>query len=98
MVWAATTVFRMVQHSNVDVRLGLLNWVVAGPELHRWHHSRHRTESEANYGNALIVWDVLFGTRRLPDRAPPLDVGLAGKPYPSSYVAQILAPFRGIVP
>ena len=96
VVWAATTVFRMVQHSNVDVRLGPLNWVLAGPELHRWHHSRDRTESEANYGNALIVWDVVFGTRRLPDRPPPLDVGLAGKPYPSAYGAQILAPFRGL--
>ena len=64
--------------------------------MHRWHHSRDRTESEANYGNALIVWDVVFGTRRLPDRAPPLDVGLAGKPYPSAYGAQILAPFRGL--
>jgi sterol desaturase/sphingolipid hydroxylase (fatty acid hydroxylase superfamily) len=96
VVWSATTVFRMVQHSNVDVRLGPLNWVLAGPELHRWHHSRDRSESEANYGNALIVWDVVFGTRRLPGRAPPLEVGLAGKPYPSAYVEQILAPFRGL--
>jgi sterol desaturase/sphingolipid hydroxylase (fatty acid hydroxylase superfamily) len=93
-VWAASTVFRMLQHSNVDVRLGPLNWVLAGPELHRWHHSRDRTESEANYGNVLIVWDALFGTRRLPARAPPLDVGLAGAPYPSAYGAQLLAPFR----
>lgn len=94
--WASSTVFRMLQHSNVDVRLGPLNWLLAGPELHRWHHSRDRAEGDRNYGNVLIVWDVLFGTRSLPRRPPPLDVGLAGAPYPSAYGAQLLAPFRGI--
>lgn len=27
------------QHCNIDVRLGLLNYLISGPELHRWHHS-----------------------------------------------------------
>ena len=27
------------QHSNCRVRLGPLNYLVSGPELHRWHHS-----------------------------------------------------------
>jgi sterol desaturase/sphingolipid hydroxylase (fatty acid hydroxylase superfamily) len=97
IVWAFSTVFRMFQHSNVDVRLGPLNWVFAGPELHRWHHSPRRAESEANYGNVLILWDVLFRTRRMPASSPPLDVGLGGTaPYPGAYAAQLLAPFRGL--
>ena len=54
------------QHSNGDVRLGLLNHLISGPELHRWHHSRVAAESNTNYGNNLIVWDILFGTRFLP--------------------------------
>ena len=45
------------QHCNIDVRLGVLNYVVSGPELHRWRHSIHPEESNQNYGNNLIVWD-----------------------------------------
>lgn len=79
------------QHSNVDVRLGPLNWIIAGPELHRWHHSRVIAESNSNYGNNLIVWDALFGTRFLP----PRDVGALGllnQRYPKDIVGQTLAP------
>ncbi|MCK4868126.1 MAG: sterol desaturase family protein, partial [Alphaproteobacteria bacterium] len=50
------------QHSNCDIRLGPLNYVISGPELHRWHHSMDIGESNRNYGNNLIVWDILFGT------------------------------------
>jgi sterol desaturase/sphingolipid hydroxylase (fatty acid hydroxylase superfamily) len=32
------------QHSNCDVRLGPLNDVISGPELHRWHRRSHRSE------------------------------------------------------
>jgi ornithine lipid hydroxylase len=53
-------------HANVDVRLGALNRVIAGPELHRWHHSADVAESQHNYGSKLIVWDSLFGTRYHP--------------------------------
>lgn len=66
-----------VQHANIDLRLGPLNWLVAGPELHRWHHSRLPVEANHNYGHLLIVWDVVFRTRLLPaDRAPPIEPGL----------------------
>ncbi|MCB0997625.1 MAG: sterol desaturase family protein [Acidimicrobiales bacterium] len=54
------------QHSNCDVSLGPLNHLVSGPELHRWHHSVELVEANHNYGNNVIVWDTLFGTRWLP--------------------------------
>jgi sterol desaturase/sphingolipid hydroxylase (fatty acid hydroxylase superfamily) len=92
IVWAFSTVFRMLQHSNVDVRLGPLNWIFAGPELHRWHHSPKRSE-QTNYGNVLAIWDVLFKTRRMPE-SPPLEVGLDSGKYPTAYAAQLLEPFR----
>lgn len=79
------------QHSNVDVRLGPLNWVIAGPELHRWHHSRIIEESNSNFGNNLIVWDALFGTRFLPRRKVG-DLGLLNRSYPKDIVGQTLAP------
>jgi sterol desaturase/sphingolipid hydroxylase (fatty acid hydroxylase superfamily) len=89
------TVFRLLQHSNVDVRLGPLNWVFSMAELHRWHHSRKIEEADSNFGNIVIFWDVLFGTRYLPPRRPPADVGIDGMPeFPTSYLAQLAIPFR----
>jgi len=84
------------QHCNVPVRIGPLNWIFSMAELHRWHHSRLPVESNRNYGQNLIVWDAVFGTRYLPrDREPPFDIGLTGLPrYPMTWLAQQLAPFR----
>jgi ornithine lipid hydroxylase len=82
------------QHSNCRVRLGLLNWILAGPELHRWHHSARPAEGNANYGNKLILWDVVFGTRFLPHRRRVGALGLLDPSYPTGFAAQLAAPFR----
>lgn len=81
------------QHSNVAVRLGLLNWLISGPELHRWHHSRLPDESDRNFGNNVIVWDTLFGTRFLPAGRECKDLGLLNRHYPTSLVEQLRTPF-----
>ena len=81
------------QHCNVEVRLGFLNHVVSGPELHRWHHSKFPEESNRNYGNNLIVWDTLFGTRFLPEDRLVGDLGLKNREYPMSFLGQVRTPF-----
>lgn len=95
-VFAAYFVFYAVngfyQHSNADVRLGWLNWIVAGPELHRWHHSTVICEGHANYGNNLIIWDACFGTRLLPHKRTVAEVGIGNKKWPRGFLSQIVAP------
>jgi len=81
------------QHSNADVRLGLLNWVIAGPELHRWHHSAKLAEAQSNYGNNLIVWDTVFGTRFLPNGGSVGRIGIGNPHWPHGFFAQLAAPF-----
>ncbi len=81
------------QHSNCKVRLGPLNYVVSGPELHRWHHSELVRESNNNYGNNLIIWDVLFGTRFLPKGRGVGPLGLPNRRYPAGFVSQMRTPF-----
>lgn len=89
-------VFGMLQHCNVDFRLGPLNYVFSMAEPHRWHHSRVLSEANTNYGSNLIVYDLLFGSFFLPrDRQPPENIGIADMPdFPQSYLAQLAAPFR----
>ena len=81
------------QHSNCDVRLGPLNYIVSGPELHRWHHSEFSEESDTNFGNNLIVWDLLFGTRFLPAGRVVGRLGLVNRNYPTGFLAQMKTPF-----
>jgi len=90
-VWYAVNGF--FQHSNVDVRLGVLNYLVSGPELHRWHHSMWKEESDHNYGNHLIVWDIVFGSRYLPPDRKVEALGLVNRRYPSGFMDQMTSPF-----
>jgi sterol desaturase/sphingolipid hydroxylase (fatty acid hydroxylase superfamily) len=82
----------------VDVRLGPLNWIFSGPDLHRWHHSSVIEESNKNYGATLIFWDILFGTRFLPkDRRTPAILGIPQIPtFPKTFLGQLWVPFRWV--
>lgn len=81
------------QHCNIDVRLGMLNYLISGPELHRWHHSMWKQESNHNYGNNLIVWDLVFRTWYLPDDKEVGELGLLNRHYPGSFTKQMATPF-----
>lgn len=85
------------QHSNVDVKLGWLNYLISGPELHRWHHSKLIRESNSNYGNNVSVWDWIFGTFHYPKDTEVGELGLFNRQYPMAFSAQMRAPFiRGL--
>jgi len=91
-----TAVHGIFQHANVQLRLGVLNHFFSMAELHRWHHSKTMDESNHNYGQTIIIWDTLFGTRFLPDdREPPAEIGIPGlSAFPMTWWAQIKSPFR----
>lgn len=97
-VFAAYFVFYAIngfyQHSNADIRLGPLNWIIAGPELHRWHHSIKLSEAQSNYGNNLIIWDAVFGTRFLPKDREVARIGIGNPAWPQEFLAQMYAPFK----
>jgi sterol desaturase/sphingolipid hydroxylase (fatty acid hydroxylase superfamily) len=82
------------QHCNIRLRYGFLNYIVGSAETHRWHHSRAPREANANYGNTVIVWDLLFGTWFLPADRDVDELGLSDPTYPKSFVGLMRAPFR----
>lgn len=81
------------QHSNIDLRFGVLNYVFSTAELHRWHHSKSIQESSTNYGNNTIVWDLMFGSWFLPKDREVETLGLYNTAYPMSFMAQLKTPF-----
>jgi sterol desaturase/sphingolipid hydroxylase (fatty acid hydroxylase superfamily) len=52
-------------HSNLRVRLGLIEWLIATPAFHHWHHTSH-APLDRNFASMLPLLDRLFGTWHLP--------------------------------
>ncbi|MEX0838801.1 MAG: sterol desaturase family protein [Parvibaculum sp.] len=92
MVSAVTAVVGILTHCNIEMRCGPLNYVFNTPELHRWHHSMKPDEGNRNYGENLMIFDMIFGTYINPRRRPPTDIGIA-HPMPEDFIGQIKAPF-----
>ncbi len=94
---AFTQPVQILQHANLPLRHGWLNTVFSTNELHRAHHSTSREQGDSNFGSALIVWDLLFGTYRGVSQAEPKGIGLyPGSSYPAqaSFAKQLLSMFK----
>ena len=77
-------------HANVRLPLGPLNWIIATPHSHRWHHAYAVEGRGCNFGAQLIFMDSLFGTLRLPEAAPKR-YGISD-PVPVTYAEQLAWP------
>ena len=74
----------MVSHFNIDSRVGWLNYVLSGTELHRFHHSADPAQAK-NYGAIVTLWDQLFGTFRYRPDSVPRRLGVERpQTYPAS--------------
>lgn len=83
----------MLDHANVDARLGVLEMVITGPATHRLHHSRDLREGSSNFGSALVVWDMIFGTWINPLKHPGVAALGVAIPEPTGFIAQLVHPF-----
>jgi sterol desaturase/sphingolipid hydroxylase (fatty acid hydroxylase superfamily) len=83
----------LLQHANIDLRLGVFNYVLSGPEVHRWHHHDNWKVSAHNFAHTFIVWDLIFGTYHRPKNESVGNLGL-GYDYPQGFWAQLWAPWR----
>jgi sterol desaturase/sphingolipid hydroxylase (fatty acid hydroxylase superfamily) len=91
-----TSIYGQLQHANIRLRTGPLDFLFSTPGLHRWHHSRDPREGNHNYGAVLSCWDLLFRSFFRPrGRELAGAVGIGALPhFPAGYLAQQLSPFR----
>jgi sterol desaturase/sphingolipid hydroxylase (fatty acid hydroxylase superfamily) len=81
----------MLNHANVRLRLGPLEWLLVTPRAHRVHHVVEHTER--NLGTFLTVWDRLRGT--FVDEEVSGAMGVPGElDYPQGLVSMLIEPFR----
>ncbi|HEV7310418.1 sterol desaturase family protein [Ensifer sp.] len=89
---AVTAFIGILTHCNVDMRTGVFDFVFSTPRLHRWHHSKDLREGNMNYGENVVVWDLLFGTYYNPDRRSSTDIGIKGQ-IAKGFLRQLTQPF-----
>jgi sterol desaturase/sphingolipid hydroxylase (fatty acid hydroxylase superfamily) len=87
----------IVQHSNVDARLGPLQKHLSIGRIHHLHHVNWGTEGDCNFGLLLTIWDRLLGTfhEKPPREITAKDLGVDEVPnFPKGYVEQFLFPLH----
>jgi sterol desaturase/sphingolipid hydroxylase (fatty acid hydroxylase superfamily) len=78
-------------HANLKWRLGPLEWFVATPAFHHWHHT-YEVPLNRNFAPMLPWVDRLFGTYYTPKTQWPLRYG-TDAPMAASLAGQLLQPF-----
>lgn len=90
------TITLIVQHSNVDTRLGPFEGHLSIGRLHHLHHVNWGTEGDCNFGLLLTAWDKMLGTFKAAPSRPitARDMGIDELPnFPKSFLEQLILPF-----
>ena len=94
------TIWGFFIHANLRWRFGPLEWLVATPAFHHWHHTNDENFNH-NYSTMLPWMDRIFGTHYMPRGKWPPSYGIDDK-LPDSFSDQLLYPLlpassRGVV-
>lgn len=77
-------------HANLRWRFGPLEWVIATPAFHHWHHTLDGPINK-NYSSTLPWLDWIFGTLHLPPNEWPSAYGVPEK-VPDTLGGQLAYP------
>jgi len=95
IVTIVSTFWNFFIHANVRWRLGPLEWLVATPVFHHWHHTRSE-HIDRNFAAFFPVIDRIFGTLHMP-REWPAEYGVRD-PHPTTLAGQLLDPLLPPLP
>jgi sterol desaturase/sphingolipid hydroxylase (fatty acid hydroxylase superfamily) len=90
MLVIVMTMWGFFIHSNIRWRFGPLEWVIATPGFHHWHHTMGNLR-DRNFAPMLPLMDWIFGTFHLPKNQWPAAYGIEN-PLPTSLGKQLLFP------
>jgi len=96
MLWVGpfTTFHSAFVHANLNWTLGPFKYVLATPVFHRWHHTSLEEGGNTNFAGTFPIWDILFGTFRMPENELPAGYGVDDQEVPSQIGGQLAYPFR----
>ena len=96
MLWVGPfTIFHSAfVHANLNWSLGPFKYVIATPVFHRWHHTSLEEGGNTNFAGTFPIWDVLFGTFRMPKGVLPDNYGIDDQNFPEGISRQLAYPFQ----
>jgi sterol desaturase/sphingolipid hydroxylase (fatty acid hydroxylase superfamily) len=80
-------------HANLNWTFGPFKYVIATPVFHRWHHTAVSEGGNTNFAGTFPLWDLLFGTFRMPEGQLPEKYGVDDEVIPASFGRQLVHPF-----
>jgi len=86
-----SAIWGMYIHSNLDIKSGVMQKFINGPEMHRWHHTTGKGRNR-NFATKLAIWDWIFSTAYLPEGNAE-EYGLKTF-FPKNYFKQFVFAFR----
>ena len=93
----AVAIQLLLQHTNVDVRVGPLKFFLALSPIHRFHHLKTAESGNVNFGLFTNIWDWFLGTAyyERSRRFSSDDLGIGDQPdFPTDYIGQLTRPFQ----
>ena len=84
----------VLNHANVNLRLGPLRHLIVTPAYHHWHHASEAAAIDRNYAAHFPFIDRLFGTQVRGAPEWPGRYGVVEDDVPDGFWAQTLHPFR----
>ena len=81
-------------HANIRIPFGFLQYIVATPRFHHWHHGIEEEAIDKNFAIHFPVIDMVFGTFHMPGNRWPEGYGIGGHPVPNGFWKQLLYPFK----
>lgn len=81
-------------HSNLNIDLKWLRFLINSPRFHIWHHAADDPQAvNKNFGIVLSLWDWIFNTAYMPTGRFPARLGFEGmQTYPSGFPNQYMFP------
>ena len=81
-------------HANIRIPFGFLQYIIATPRFHHWHHGVEEEAIDKNFAIHFPVIDMVFGTFHMPGNRWPEGYGIGGHPVPKGFWKQLLYPFK----
>lgn len=80
-------------HSNINMPVGSLKYLIVTPQFHHWHHSSEKPAWDTNYSAHTPLFDVLFKSYHMPYNHWPAKYGTTDK-VPRSFLGQFMYPLK----